>query len=211
MTEIKGACPHHGTNTNGSGNSLRKRKKKVLGVGINDADYLTQSRHSGKCPYYETWSAMLTRCFSEDWKEKHPSYLGVTACEEWLTFSNFKAWMETQDWEGKQLDKDLLGDGKLYSPETCCFLERRVNSFITSHSTRGGEGLPVGVYKSKKRFQALCRNPLGEKPYIGTYRCETKAHFEYLKKKQSYARKLSDMEHDQRIKKAILERFSCGN
>lgn len=28
--------------------------------------------------------------------------------DEWNTFSNFKNWMEKQNWEDKQLDKDII-------------------------------------------------------------------------------------------------------
>lgn len=50
---------------------------------------------------------------------------GCSVCEEWLTFSNFKRWMEQQDYEGKALDKDLLvSQNKTYSSETCVFVPR---------------------------------------------------------------------------------------
>lgn len=212
MVEIKGPCPAHQGSTHGSdskhyncGINFNKRRP-VYDVGINDSDYVTQTK--GKiCKYYNTWRGMLQRCYSEAWHKKYPTYKGVKVCDEWLTFSNFKSWMEQQDWEGKQLDKDLLGNGKLYSPDTCCFLSKTLNSFIVSASTRCGNGLPVGVYKSKKRFQALCRNPFGDNPYVGNFKCETKAHIAYLKKKQEYAMRLADVETDQRIVSAIYNRF----
>ena len=91
-----------------SGKLYRRTFKKVYGVGINDADYTikpTIENNRSKCMYYEKWIKMLQRCYSKSYQEKHPSYKGCSVCEEWLTFSNFKAWMETQDWKGKSLDK----------------------------------------------------------------------------------------------------------
>ena len=121
-----------------------KGKKLVYGVGINDADYATQIKktigyENGKqkqkliwsCHFYEKWKSMLERCYSERFKIKFPTYKDCTVCEEWLTFSNFKSWMEEQDWQGKELDKDLLVVGnKIYSPQTCCFLTKMINTFI---------------------------------------------------------------------------------
>jgi hypothetical protein len=120
-----------------------KRTKKVYGVGINDADY--KIYHQIKCgdgtrktlwvcPYYSTWCSMLERCYGRRSKDKRPTYAGVTICDEWLTFSNFKAWMEQQDWEGKYLDKDYMSvitGKKIYSPENtlCGFrIKRKLES-----------------------------------------------------------------------------------
>ena len=119
------------------------RTRLVCGVGINDADYKVElkrvvGRVNGKpireidwiCPFYYKWRNMLVRGYSRKLKDRHKTYEECYVCEEWLRFSNFKAWMEQQDWEGKQLDKDLLVIGnKLYSPSTCCFVSRQVNSF----------------------------------------------------------------------------------
>ena len=112
-----------------------KPKKLVCGVGINDADYAVQKLETvgyadGKrkqrlvwvCPYYQTWIDMLKRCYSDKLQERQPTYKGCSVSEEWLTFSAFKVWMEKQDFERKQLDKDLLFEGnKVYSAETCVF------------------------------------------------------------------------------------------
>lgn len=103
--------------------------RKVQGVGIMDADYIVDVREywveNGKrksrlvwsCPFHRKWSDMLVRCYSPKRLEYRQSYAGCYVCDEWLTFSNFKSWMEKQDWEGKHLDKDLLQTGsKVYSP-----------------------------------------------------------------------------------------------
>ena len=124
----------------------------VHGVGINDADYevtryeyvIVDGRKKQKriwiCPYYQTWKGMLGRCYSTKYQDTRPTYKGCSVSEEWLTFSNFRAWMEKQDWEGMQLDKDLLFEGnKVYSAETCVFITREVNSFTTDCGASRGE------------------------------------------------------------------------
>lgn len=115
--------------------------KLVCGVGINDADYVFQKWETiivnGKrkqkliweCDFYRTWKSMLARCYSIKTQERQPTYKGCSVSDEWLTFSVFKNWMEKQDWEDKQLDKDLLFEGnKVYSSETCVFVTRMVST-----------------------------------------------------------------------------------
>lgn len=96
----------------------------LYGHGIMDLPGLSTT------PFYTRWMSMLQRCYDAGALSRDPAYAGVTVCEEWLIFSNFKAWMETKDWEGKCLDKDLKG-GDVYSPETCLFISGDLNRYWT--------------------------------------------------------------------------------
>ena len=101
---------------------------------------------------------MITRCYCKKYLDKKPTYKGCTVCDEWLIFSNFKAWMEKQDWIGKELDKDLLVDGnKVYSPKTCLMVTREVNLLISDNLAVKGL-YPTGVHlkKQNNKFQARC-------------------------------------------------------
>lgn len=120
----------------------------VCGIGINDADYEI-TKHSlvngkrkitWKCPFYQKWHNMLSRCTNGERK----SYTTVSVCEEWLKFSNFKCWMETQEWEGRELDKDILG-GLEYSPNTCLFISPELNRLMVRSCS-----LNKNVYLVKK-------------------------------------------------------------
>lgn len=109
---------------------------------------------------------MIARCYSKNQGKYTPSYKGCSVCEEWLTFSNFKSWMETQDWEGKELDKDLLGDGTLYSPETCCFITKHMNLLLSSYPRSKG----FSFMKSKGKWRAYYNHPITRKhKHIGLY------------------------------------------
>lgn len=126
--------------------------RTVAEVFFNDADYPVQPRIAGKnirCPYYSVWHSMAYRASGGKILEKRPTYLGVECCEDWLFFSNFKAWMETQHWEGMHLDKDILSysDG-IYSPDTCAFVPASINTLLLSSNAIRGD-LPLGVTTSK--------------------------------------------------------------
>ena len=137
---------------------MKKKNKLVYGVGINDVDYPVIKKENGKnvwmCPYYRTWTGMLQRAYSDKLKQKRPTYEDVTVCEEWGSFMRFREWMETQDWKGKHLDKDILFQGnKVYSPDTCVFVDGVVNNFILDSAASRGEW-PLGVswHEQKQKF-----------------------------------------------------------
>ncbi len=201
-----------------------KPKKLVQGVGINNADYVVQEFETigyvgGKqkqkriwiCPYYRAWANMLERCYSAKYQESRPTYKGCTVSEEWFMFSNFKAWMEKQDFEGKHLDKDLLFEGnKIYSAETCVFVAQTVNNFTTDRGASRGEWL-IGVdwHKEKGKFRSQCGNPFTKKQdHLGLFTCEQEAHEAWLKRKLELAYELAAIQADHRVAKALIDRFT---
>ena len=170
------------------------KRKLLFGVAKNDADYTVQvmSRSGGKvvrestCPFYSRWYDMLRRCYSKRSLIKRPTYSKVTVCDEWLTFSNFSSWMKSQDWEGKHLDKDLIGRGNSeYSPARCIFISPELNVFIKD-SIRSKNNLMVGVswHKRDKVFTSQCYDTLQRKlVHLGYFSSELEAHEKYLKYK----------------------------
>lgn len=128
---------------------------------------------------------MIQRCYSKKELEKAPQYSDVEVCAEWIYFSNFKAWMETQDWEGKELDKDLLFEGnKIYSPETCCFIPQRLNVFLAANRiNRGSLFLGVDKIERSKPFRSQGKTKDNKRLHLGVYNTELEAHLMYLKHK----------------------------
>lgn len=143
----------------------------VYGVGINDAPY-TVKGEGFHCPFHRKWSDMMTRAYSDAYHLRRPTYKDVEVCEEWQSFIGFKSWMEDQDWEGKELDKDLRVVGnKIYSPETCMFVSSRVNSILESCRATRGE-YPIGVDKLRDVY----RSRVTGAGYLGVFETEKEAH-----------------------------------
>lgn len=199
-------------------------RKLVYGVGVNDADYVVQKwettgcaggeqkrKQVWVCPFYRTWMKMFQRCSSGKLKARHPTYKDVTCCQEWLVFSEFKRWMETHNWEGKQLDKDIIvPNNKLYSPETCAFVSSVTNSFVTASDASRGK-YPLGVHwdTRDKKFRAQCRNPFVKKEeHLGYFNCPEEAHEAWRKHKHELAQLVAELETDLRVKEALKKRYS---
>lgn len=202
---------------------IRKRNKLVYGVGINDADYIvvvneivdfTDGKYKQKavwrCPFYGRWTNMLLRCYSESYQLKYPTYTGCYVCEDWLTFSKFKSWMVTKDHEGKHLDKDILFPGnKVYSPDTCIFVDARVNTFMVECSSVQGE-YPIGVdfHKGSGKFRARCQSVVtGKSEFLGRFSTQDEAHQAWLEFKLSQAHILVAEQTDERVIKALVAMY----
>lgn len=203
--------------------------KLVCGWGINDAKYTVskkeeQPKVNGKrkqkfvwvCPYYRKWKSMLERCFCPKLQNKCPTYKGCTVAEEWKYLSNFIEWVDAQpnkDWVNCNLDKDFLVEGgKHYSPDTCVFIAKSLNIFITNRYRARGSCM-IGSARievdTNRPYLAQCRNPFskrGEK--LGYYVSEHEAHLAWKTKKHEHACKLADLQPDERVANRLREMYS---
>ena len=188
---------------------LRKKPKLFCGVGVNDADYAVQPRDAdGRavwCPYYEVWGSVLKRAYSPKYHANRPTYIGVTVCEEWHSFMAFRAWMETQDWEGKQLDKDIIVPGnKVYSPATCAFVSSQINSLlIDSAAARGEWPIGVSLQKESNRFQARVKEN-GKGRHLGYFATPEAAHRAWRKEQLRIGRTAARECDDPRVSAGLL-------
>ena len=191
-----------------------KQRKPIFGVGINDAPYLITSKDkygkTHKCPYYSVWVGILERCYSAAFHKRRPTYAGCTLAEEWKTFSNFRRWMETQDWQGKEIDKDLLSwDTKQYGPESCLFISHAVNNLLTLRRNDRGQ-YPLGVSRTvinnHTYFVASC-SFYGKQKRLGYFKTPEDAAEKYREAKLEYIKQLASDEKDPRIKQALLNLY----
>ncbi len=184
-------------------------RKLIYGVGINDAWYVVRPEVGGKyynCPYYKRWHSMIERGYPHRFKEKYPTYKDCTVCEEWHTFSNFRAWMEKQDWEGKQLDKDIiLPDNKVYSPETCVFVSSNINNLLLDcGKSRGKYKQGVDINKDHGKFRVQCNKGVGNGKHVGYFPTEQQAYEAYVTYKHALILKVSSEQEDERVKNGLL-------
>jgi len=204
-------------------------KKLVVGVGVNDVDYVVQKKEEvegftksvrnrqrvvWRCPYYQKWYNMLRRSYSQVYHKVHPTYIDCSVSEEFKKLSDFIKWVDAQPdrgWEGKHLDKDLLFESnKVYSPQTCVFLSEDTNKFLNDNSaSRGKYMLGVKISANKKNpYRAKCNDPLKRyKPDIGYFPTEIQAHLAWKLCKYKYALDVAEYEDDPRVKEALICRF----
>lgn len=191
----------------------KKKDKLVLGVGINDANYATQRSSPDRwcCPYYSRWKGMLQRCYDLKRSHRNSKYSDCSVCEEWLTFSKFKSWMEKQDWEGKHLDKDILNKGnKVYCPEYCVFINPDLNMFTTERDALRGK-YPIGCswHKSSGKYSSYINNPFtGKIEHLGLFNDPLEAHRMWISRKAEFAEEYARNQQDLRISEALRQRYS---
>ena len=170
-------------------NSLAQRKP-VYGIGTNDSSYII--RYKGvMCKYYRVWFNMMERCYSSKFQEKKPTYKGCSVCSEWLVFSAFRKWMEANDYNGLELDKDIKVKGnKVYSPDTCLFIPHALNNLLSDHGAARG-AYPVGVYFHNKNKRFVAQITLdGNRVHIGCYDTKEQASDGYKRRRTSKIKKL---------------------
>ena len=197
--------------------------KLVYGVGVNDLGYRVQineelPKNGGKriqkpvfrCKYYAAWTDMLKRCYSKKFLESNQSYIGTSVCNEWLSATAFKKWMEEQDWNGKCLDKDIIvPKSKLYSPETSAFVLTATNSFVARDASRGGYPVGVDLYKRTGKYRAACNNLFtGKQEYLGDFSTPEEAHEAWRERKHDLAQLVAATESDLRVVEALKKRYS---
>lgn len=171
-TKVCIICPVHGEFWQYPNNHINQQqgcakcfhegiKKPVYGVGINDTDYVFESKD------YKIWRNMLERCYCERTQEKFPTYKGCSVCDEWQLFSNFKKWFFENYIEGWELDKDIICIGnKVYSPSTCCFVPRELNSILRLSRVND----TCGIYKRMNGKYSAAIRINGENIYLGTFK-----------------------------------------
>ena len=174
-------------------------RKPVFGVGINDADYMQQPVVGGSrmtCPAYRAWKAILMRCYDKRFHKKEPSYIGVLMSDEWHSFMAFRAWWVNNYAEGFHIDKDIIGDGSMYSRESCIYIPRWLNAFIIAPEKASNEcSTGVSIYtRNSKKFVAQCNNPItGQREFLGYFNCNEDARRAYVKRKIKHADSLKAM------------------
>jgi hypothetical protein len=155
---------------------MKKVEKVGIYDGINERNTIT----------YECWRNMLHRCYNEKYILKNQSYLNCKVCDEWKVFSVFKKWHEENYKNEYQLDKDLLGDGKLYSPQTCCFIPKYINTLLTNKQKNNTSGHPGVCFDKFTNSWIVHTNEKGRQIHHGRYNNFDDAVVIYKKAKNKF-------------------------
>lgn len=184
----------------------------VCGVGFNDVDCVVAPRFEGKQvthPAYRAWASILWRCYDIKFLSRTPTYASATICDQWRAFSEFRKWWIANQVDGWHIDKDLLSDGKVYSPDTCIFIPQWLNKFTLGRDACRGD-YPIGVHYSKRdrAFQAYCSHPFRNgNGNLGYFKNKESASNAWLKRKLEIARELKHLmdEIDTRLYNRITD------
>ncbi|HSC53101.1 MAG TPA: hypothetical protein VLC98_05775 [Phnomibacter sp.] len=110
-------------------------------------------------PCWLAWKSIIDRCYNPYTVNVEPGYINVYVCDEWFnSCMAFREWWIKNYVEDYKIDKDILTDNQIYSPETCLYLPEWLNRFATgSRNTKSN--LPRGIHLSE------AKNP--ECKYVG--------------------------------------------
>lgn len=172
------------------------QRKKVCGIGVNDAKYCISPRLNGRKlsdPAYLAWVGMLGRAYSERYHAEKPTYSDITVCSTWHSFLAFRTWWLENYREGGHLDKDLLVVGnKEYGHDACIYVPIWLNTFTVDRGAcRGDFPIGVSIHKQTGKYQSRCSNPIaGNRCFLGYFNTPEAAHAAWLKCKLELADQL---------------------
>ena len=175
-------------------------EKSVYNIGYyGEGNYKCRENNKDtKC--YKTWHDMLERCYSEDYQNKKPTYIGCEVCEEWHNFQNFAKWYEDNYYECNEekmhLDKDILYKGnKIYSPQTCVFVPERINTlFVKNNASRGEYPIGISYNKNGNNLRVRCNDENNKVQYLGSFKLnqELEAFQCYKKYKENIIKQIAN-------------------
>lgn len=162
----------------------------LYNVGFIGKGRYTTGKKSEHSKAYKCWSHMLERCYSKNFHSSS-AYRGrgVHVCKMWHNYQVFAEWYYENYKEGTEIDKDLSGKS-FYSPETCCFLPKSINSALTINRGFKRE-LPVGVSLRKDCKGYISSITLfGKRKHLGVFETEQSAFEVYKVSRKNHLVKL---------------------
>ena len=183
-----------------SGEIICPYEPTVYGIGhVGEGKYKRYNKYNRVTIEYDVWKGMLRRCYDEKYSNKNLTYKYCTVCEEWHNFQNFAEWYDENYYEVKSeemhLDKDILVKGnKIYSPETCVFVPRKINEIMKKDNYINRGKLPIGVskYNNSGNYLARCYNENSERINLGLYETPKNAFEAYKEFKENIIKKIAD-------------------
>lgn len=153
---------------------------------------------------WQLWNNMNTRCYNANYHQTRPGYADCTICDEWLDDKKrFYEWVDRNFYviDGEptvELDKDILVKGnKMYSPDTCIFVPKRINDLFCHIGGRTDNGLPTGVTYSEKTGKFIPILSIDNKTKkLGFFDTPEEAFLMYKKHKEAEIVHIADVYKD---------------
>ena len=177
--------------------NVKKVKSLVQGHGTTDIPV----KINGKLlPAYRSWSRILERVYSKAYHARNPTYKECTVHKEWLLFSNYNEWYNENYIEGYHLDKDILvPNNKHYSPNTCRFVPKDINTLLVDNKGKRGkykQGI-VGITISGK-YRVECA-VYGKTKRIGIFDNQEDAIKAYTIFKENHVKEVANLYYKQNL------------
>ena len=169
------------------GDSLRSAHTTSCGCYRQESKVEANTTHGmSKTRLYRVWSSMLTRVgvykgASEEVKHNYQGR-GITVCDEWLVFENFKDWALSHGYSD-DLEIDRRDNDKGYCPENCQWVTPKENMNNRRNTIRLEDGTPLAVFCSKVGIQTRENGKVADQynRILKAYRERHKAHPELVK------------------------------
>lgn len=140
---------------------------------------------------YTQWLGMQNRV------KKNKYYEDVEISQMFQSYDQWYDWALCQKGFMKQdvnnmiwaLDKDIVGNGKLYSEDVCVFVPSVINNLFKRSSRKTTKYAGVFKESRKKMFKSGITVD-GKSKHLGYFETELEAHLEYLKARKFFANDL---------------------
>lgn len=162
------------------GNVKNPYHPSLFKVGFKGEGEYTFKKHKD---IYNIWRSMLSRCYRSN---QASAYINVTICKEWHNFQIFAKWATVNKVIEGVIDKDILQPterSKVYSPNTCLVIPRKLNNFIEILQVNNTSGYP-GV-SLEKVTNSWCARVVTDSSYkhLGVFETKKEAFERYKKEK----------------------------
>lgn len=146
------------------------------------------------------WQTMMRKCY----KGIDTDY---SVIEEWHYFENFRLWALDKYCKGDQLDIHIRTSDKVYSPDTCCFINQELHNLLPIKSK--GK-YPLGVSKIGKQYFATIRLDK-QNTKLGVFDTVKEASAEYNQMLILKIKHAANKQTDPDIRKGLLKHASIIN
>ncbi len=141
---------------------------------------------------YSRWYGIIMRVYKNG---GHINYKNVSVCERWHCLKNF--YEDFSSIEGYEnflnypnidfhIDKDIIGDKKTYSKESCIFIPQDINTLFCYEQCGNKTGYPGVSYETNRGMYNVVLSIGGKSKSLGRTSNPEEGYKLYMKRKMEY-------------------------